>query len=53
MIVFTVAGRVVGTTRARTQRTIERLMDELAQKYLGQTVEAHYPDDYQPLRRAK
>ena len=45
MIVFTVRGRVVHTSRARTQRAIKRITDRLAALYLGHTVCVHYPDD--------
>ena len=45
MIVFTVEGRVVHTSRARTQRAIERILDRLAALYVNHTVRVHYPDD--------
>jgi len=51
VITFTVGGRVVATSRARTQRTIERILDRLAALYVGRTVEVHYPADYSPRVR--
>jgi len=44
VIRFVVGGRVVATSRARTQRAIERILDRLAALYVGQTVTVVYPD---------
>ena len=43
MIVFKVGERVVGATRARSQRSIERVLSKLATQHLGSTVSVHYP----------
>ena len=42
---FTVEGRVVGSTRSRNQRYIGRLMERLAALYVGREVCAVYPED--------
>jgi hypothetical protein len=41
-VIFTVEGRVVGTTRSTNQRTISRIMRALAQRHIGKEVKANY-----------
>jgi len=48
VIVFKIGERVIGESRATSQRTIRLLLELLASKFPGQEVTAHYPADYQP-----
>lgn len=40
---FVIDGRVVLTRRARSQRTIARIMERLAAEHVGREVQAVYP----------
>lgn len=41
-------GPLVGTTASSSQRTIRRLLEDLASKYVGREVVAVYPTGYTP-----